>query len=176
MLKERRFTDCFVVSGRDHIPAHQCVLLAACPNFKTMITPQRGGKQPSLILTGVLGPEAIRDLLAYIYRGTINESMSFESMRDLLLSTNELAIAGMQERMEKLIAQRLDASCFFELVQVAHERSFPVLMEACVEFFSHHHRSICISERWRQLMVEKGELSAMLLEKVLYRNLKRSTS
>lgn len=58
--------------------------------------------------------------------------MSFECTRDLLLSTNELGVAGVQEMLEKIIATKLDAGCFFELAQMAHERSFPILMKVCV--------------------------------------------
>jgi len=61
--------------------------------------------------------------------------MPTESVRQLLIATNELGITGMQDALEKIVAQRLDDSSFIEVAKLAHERSFSSLMKVCLSHF-----------------------------------------
>jgi len=50
-------------------------------------------------------------------------------VRELLIVTNEIGITGLQDALEKIMAQRLDTNTFIEVVKLAHGWSFNVLMQ-----------------------------------------------
>jgi len=158
LLLDESYADvCFEVGGEE-LRAHVAILAARCDYFRRMF---RSGMAESRLSTEVLGnagsaadgvpdipirhvkvvdcgPAAFKQLLLWLYSGSVDSSLPTEEMASLLSLSDLYRISALRDECERLLALHIDIDSALALLEVALRTGAAALEAACLKFAVTH--------------------------------------
>jgi len=156
LLKDESYADvCFKV-GDQELRAHVAILAARCDYFRCMF---RSGMAECRVDPGAVGsaasatdgiagaqvpmrrvqiedcgPAAFRQLLIWLYSGSVESGLLTEDLASLLRLADLYRISALRTECERLLALHIDMDSAIALLQVAIQASASELEHACLKF------------------------------------------
>lgn len=161
LLEEESYADvCFEVGGEE-LRAHVAILAARCDYFRCMfrsgmsecridvgpagVVGGAGSATDGALSTPVrrvqvadCGPVAFRQLLLWLYSGTVERNLPTEDLASLLKLSDLYRIPALRSECERLLSLHVDLDSTLALLQVAIATSATELEAACLKFCVEH--------------------------------------
>ena len=157
LLDEQSLADVwFVVKGHE-IGAHWAIVNSASHVMAAMFDPEQV-KLSKRVVVDDTEPEVFKQLLRYIYTGTMPD-LHEESMADpLFLAADKYKIEGLKQECEKRLICLLDLNNVIHMLVLAHTHSAAKLLEAAIKFISSNKKDIWPRSDWKDLVEQHPDL------------------
>lgn len=130
---------------------HQNILMARCQVFAAMLTHEMIEKNKGIIDVPDCEPQAMEQLLLYIYSGKV-EALNPDNAVGLYYASYKYQMMPLKEECSKFLKKSLSPSIVCDVVQLALNHSDNDLLEYATEYFGNHMSEILPTLEWMSFL------------------------
>jgi speckle-type POZ protein len=157
LLDDQSLSDVwFVVKGHE-IGAHWAIVNSASHVMAAMFDPEQF-KLSKRVVVDDTEPEVFKQLLRYIYTGTMPDLHEESMAEPLFLAADKYKIEGLKEECEKRLIFQLNLNNVIHLLVLAYTHSAANLLEATMKFISSNKKDIWPRLDWKDLVKQYPDL------------------
>lgn len=153
LLESRLFSDVTIEVGDESIEAHRNVLAARSPVFGAMLSSSMQEGRERKIVVKDLEPRAVRDMIGYLYTGSVKpETLEDDDLcLNLLQAAHCYKVDGLVMSCAELIGKRLALSTVCDRLEFADLLGCENLKSRCLSFIYQHMAEVQNTEAYSKL-------------------------
>lgn len=153
LLDSQLFSDVTIEVGDDHVEAHRNILAARSPVFAAMLSSgMQEGREKKIVIKD-LEPRAVRDMIAYLYTGSVKQDTLDDD--DLCLGLLQAAhcykVDGLVSSCAEIIGKRLALTTVCDRLEFADLLGCESLKSRCLSFIYQHMAEVQNTEAYAKL-------------------------
>ena len=165
LYKNKVLTDTAIKCRDKEFKVHRAVLASQSPVFQAMFEVGMKEKQSAVIEVSDITPEAMSDLVTYLYTGTTPNLKTLAS--ELLEAAEKYQLPHLLTKCENELGRNIKDTNVVEMILLADLHGRSALKKACVMFIHCNFANVFKTSEWADFKEHKASLLVEVLENVL---------
>ena len=165
LYKNKVLTDTAIKCGDKEFKVHRAVLASRSPVFQAMFEVDMKEKQSGVIEVSDITPEAMSDLVTYLYTGTTPNLKTLAS--ELLEAAEKYQLPHLLTKCENELGRNIKDTNVVEMLLLADLHGRSALKRACFNFIRCNSANVFQTSEWADFKEHKVSLLVEVLENVL---------
>ena len=165
LFKREVLTDTIIKCQGKEVKVHRAVLASRSPVFMAMFEADMKEKQSGVIEVSDITPEAMSDLVTYLYTGTAPNLNTLAS--ELLEAAEKYQLPHLITKCENELGRNIKDINVVEMIRLADLHGRSALKKACLEFIRRNSANVFQTSEWADFKEHKVSLLVEVLENVL---------
>ncbi|XP_054720362.1 speckle-type POZ protein-like isoform X2 [Uloborus diversus] len=166
ILEDLHFSDVTLKVEEETFQAHKAILASRSKVFDGMFKSSMKESQETVVEIAEMKPPIIREMLQYIYAGTIG-NLSMDAAIDLYVGSDRYDLQELKGWCKEFILEHISSDDVCRVAVIADLHSDEELAKASRRVFKEDPKTIIESETWRDFGKDNPSLQTDLLESAL---------
>ena len=141
---------------------HRVILTSQSPVFRAMFEADMKEKRSGVIEVSDITPEAMSDLVAYLYTGTAPNLKILAS--ELLEVAEKYQIPRLQKMCENIMGRNIKDTNVIETLILADLHGRSALKKVCFNFICLHSTKVFQTSQWAEFKDHKDQYASLIVE------------
>ena len=162
LYKNKVLTDTAIKCGDKEFKVHRAVLASRSPVFQAMFEVDMKEKQSGVIEVSDITPEAMSDLVTYLYTGTAPNLKTLAS--ELLEAAEKYQIFHLLTKCEDELGRNIKDTNVVEMLLLADLHGRSALKKACFKFIRVNSAEVFQTSEWADFKEHKDQYASLFVE------------
>ncbi|XP_065838694.1 speckle-type POZ protein B-like [Oscarella lobularis] len=141
-------------------PAHKAILAARSPVFNAMFEHPMEESRKGKVEIDDISPEVFKDLLRFIYTGTVAEESLQTNADDLLAASDKYQLDRLRLMCEETLCSNLNSENAADVLVLADRHSGSQLKSIAIDYINSHPEEVMETDGWKSLVKNNAQLVA----------------
>ena len=162
LYKNKVLTDTAIKCGDKEFKVHRAVLASRSPVFQAMFEVDMKEKQSGVIQVSDITPEAMSDLVTYLYTGTAPNLKTLAS--ELLEAAEKYQLFHLLTKCENELGRNIKDTNVVEMLLLADLHGRSALKKACFKFIRLNSVKVFQTSEWADFKEHKDQYASLFVE------------
>ena len=162
LYKNKVLTDTAIKCGDKEFKVHRAVLASRSPVFQAMFEVDMKEKQSGVIEVSDITPEAMSDMVTYLYTGTAPNLKTLASK--LLEAAEKYQLFHLLTKCENELGRNIKDTTVVEMLLLADLHGRSALKKACFKFIRLNSAEVFQTSEWADFKEHKDQYASLFVE------------